>query len=377
VPALANATPYAVLSNFGRSADDGAAPTGLVELDGALWGTTTEGGSALSFGTLFRVTPRGRQTILAFTPDGPRAGFPGPLIVGPDRRLYGTTGGGLFSFDPAARRFSSVAFDGPPAPIGPNGPLASDGHSLLYGIASTASLLTPDCGAVYSYDVRTHLVHTIFSLPWGGGACPLGEFTTSKLTYDRGLLYGSVRSAQSLLQGAVFSIHADGSGFRILHSFTGGYGGSGAGPLVVRGDTIYGISSGSQGRADPPILPAIAPTIYAMRLDGSGLHVLHAFGTGTNWTSPDSLSIDCDGNLFGTTGALDANGAELVFEIARSGTYRVLHTFTGSPDGLFPVSVFASQFKLLFGVTTSGGTGTKCASSQPQEGCGTIFALHL
>ena len=90
---------YEVVHHFAGGDNDGAYPDGaLVEgPDGALYGTTSQGGDApQSFGTVFRMTKRGRLRLIHRFTDGGAAGeVPrGALCFGPDGSLYGTTQSG-------------------------------------------------------------------------------------------------------------------------------------------------------------------------------------------------------------------------------------------------------------------------------------------
>ncbi|MEK8030158.1 choice-of-anchor tandem repeat GloVer-containing protein [Ideonella sp. DXS29W] len=90
---------YTVLHHFAGGDNDGAYPDGglITGPDGALYGTTLEGGSSpQSYGTVFRITPRGRLRLIhRFTENGADGSTPtGSLCVGPDGQLYGTTQSG-------------------------------------------------------------------------------------------------------------------------------------------------------------------------------------------------------------------------------------------------------------------------------------------
>jgi uncharacterized repeat protein (TIGR03803 family) len=89
---LTSAGQETVLYSFGASNNDGAFPQAglIVDSAGNFYGTTNGAGSA--FGTVFELTPSGRETILhSFkgTPDGssPQAG----LLLDPSSDLIGTT----------------------------------------------------------------------------------------------------------------------------------------------------------------------------------------------------------------------------------------------------------------------------------------------
>ena len=66
--------------------------------------------------------------------------------------------------------------------------------------------------------------------------------------------------------------------------------------------------------------------------------VLHRF-TGNDGKTPNGgLVSDPAGNLFGTAQGGGVNGLGTVFEMTSSGQVRVLHAFTGDLDGAFPLA---------------------------------------
>jgi len=66
--------------------------------------------------------------------------------------------------------------------------------------------------------------------------------------------------------------------------------------------------------------------------------VLHRF-TGNDGKTPNGgLVSDPSGNLFGTAQGVVVDGLGAVFEMSPSGQVRVLHAFTGDLDGAFPLA---------------------------------------
>jgi uncharacterized repeat protein (TIGR03803 family) len=97
-----------VLYSFGSSATDGQVPDApLIQgSDGNFYGTTATGGSSGSsstcssggtcmYGTVFKITPSGTETILYNFTSGNDGGAPeAPLIIGSNGSLFGTTSAG-------------------------------------------------------------------------------------------------------------------------------------------------------------------------------------------------------------------------------------------------------------------------------------------
>jgi uncharacterized repeat protein (TIGR03803 family) len=109
--------------------------------------------------------------------------------------------------------------------------------------------------------------------------------------------------------------------------------------------------------------------------------VLYSFTGGAEGAFPHSgVVMDAEGNLYGTAynggnpncQTLYGSGCGTVFELTPSGTFTVLHSFTGA-DGANPVGqlIFDGQGN-LYGATEAGGIGCKFAYS---SGCGTVFKL--
>ncbi len=84
-----------VLYSFGSASGDGVAPiAGLTNLDGMLYGTTTQHGAA-NGGTVFSVTPQGAEgTLYSFGSHAGDGGFPEASLTTLNGTLYGTTANG-------------------------------------------------------------------------------------------------------------------------------------------------------------------------------------------------------------------------------------------------------------------------------------------
>jgi len=178
--------------------------------------------------------------------------------------------------------------------------------------------------------------------------------------------------------GTLFSINTSGNGFTNFYSFTGGAdGASPTASLILSGSTLYGTASsgGSAGNG----------TVFSVHTDGTGFSVLHTFstlGSDTNGVATNSdgatpvANLVLSGNtLFGTAEYGGVNGAGTVFALDTNGTnFTTLHnfavvdpnTFTNS-DGANPVAGLILSGNTLFGTAENGGW----------YGVGSVFRLSL
>jgi uncharacterized repeat protein (TIGR03803 family) len=372
---------FRVIHNF-TGGGDGANPyAGLtIDASGNLYGTTVNGGSG--YGTIFKLSNQGLGWI--FTPlhsfkgnDG--AGPAGGLTIGPDGALYGTTynggsgaAGTVFNLMPGARISRNIfgnwiatvlyGFSGGTdggAPEFAN--LIFDPAGSLYGTAAAGGSgggggvvyqLTPSQGGwtesvLYSFQ--------------GDGFEPLGG-----VIFDyQGNLYGTTAAGGDyncggLGCGTVFKLTRVGSGWTktVLYSFQGGSdGGIPVGGLRfgVLGD-LYGTTSwGGQNGGGTAF--ELEPYL------GGHLTVITSFtGTSQLYGGPTSgLTSDSSSNLYGTTCQDGAHGAGSIYKLIANcctgcyWTYSLLHDFSGS-DGEQPWgdAVLAPNGH-LFGTTSSGG----------------------
>jgi uncharacterized repeat protein (TIGR03803 family) len=261
---------FTLLHSFTGGVTDGAHPyAGLIQdPDGTLYGTTYNGGSG-DLGTIFRMAPDGSGFTLlhSFTGGATDGLYPfAGLIQGPDGTLYGTTynGGGPFN------------------------------AGTIFQIAPDGSVFT----LLYSFT--------------GGSTDGAGPYA-GLIQGPDGTLYGTTFAGGASNAGTIFQIAPDGSGFTLLHGFTGGatdglypFAGLIQGPDgTLYGTTFYG---GSSNRG----------TIFQIAPDGSGFTLLHSF-TLTDGAQPRAGLIQSpDGTLYGTTSAGPPFYPGVVFQLTFS-----------------------------------------------------------
>ncbi|HEV3091749.1 MAG TPA: choice-of-anchor tandem repeat GloVer-containing protein [Candidatus Cybelea sp.] len=155
-----------------------------------------------------------------------------------------------------------------------------------------------------------------------------------------------------------------------------------------RADDLADMFDFTQSPAKFERIPAPLPPKYFLKQplsggapddDASAYSELYSFGENgksNDGDSPASSLESSGGTLYGTTqyggttGAGCPDGCGTVFSVTPGGAERVLYRFPGGSGGALPVAGVAPLGSLLYGTTSSGGSGTNCAG-----GCGTIFSI--
>jgi uncharacterized repeat protein (TIGR03803 family) len=192
---------------------DGSAPYAGVIRDAAgnLYGTTYAGG-AFNQGTVFKLSPSGKEKVLySFTggADGslPRSG----LIRDSAKNLYGTTssggatGGNVFKLDKNGKLTVLYSFLGAADGSYPKGSLVRDAAGNLYGVTyfGGAAGCGFTCGVVFKVDPngKETVLHTFAGSPTDGGLPAAGLIRDAK-----GNLYGTTSSGGTSGNGIVFKL---------------------------------------------------------------------------------------------------------------------------------------------------------------------------
>ncbi len=334
---------------------NGYAPSGrLVQgIDGNFYGTTWSGGTSFySAGTIFKITPVGKLTILynfcsvKYCRDG--EGPNGGLVQAADGDFYGTTNYG-----------------------GAN--IRCDGHG---------------CG-------------TVFKLTPAGKLTTLHNFCSKRNCEDGaapyaglvqgadGNFYGTTFSGGGVRGGAgtVFKITPEGK-LTTLYRFSESkyrHGTNVIAGLVQGTDgNFYGTTSAGGTKAN------FAGTVFKITPAGK-LTTLYSFaGYPTEGASPQAALVQAsDGSFYGTTyiggtsGDCSYFGCGTVFKITPTGKLTTLYSFcahANCTDGANPIAALIQAIDgKLYGTTVAGGVGFgggigDCYGYE-SEGCGTLFAI--
>jgi uncharacterized repeat protein (TIGR03803 family) len=210
----------------------------------------------------------------------------------------------------------------------------------------------------------------LFKLSPAGELTPLVTFNQTNGAFSFGdvllagnTLFGSTVQNAADNGGLIFSVHTDGSDYRILHVFDGADGATPQDKIVLAPQqVIYGVT-----RSGGPYEPVGQGVLYRLTPDGT-YTVLHYFTGHNDGQYPDGIVLERSGMIIGSTQFGGAHGAGVIYayKIA-TGTFVTLYAFTGYHDGGQPRLGTMGADGTIYGVTEGGG-GT--------GGYGTLFALE-
>lgn len=209
-----------------------------------------------------------------------------------------------------------------------------------------------------------------------------GAYPGAAVIWLSNTLYGTTLQGGAAGGGTIFQVNGDGTGFKLIHSFTppdsnAGVVGDGAYPLdpvTVAGTTLFGTTSAG-GRSDNGI-------VFKVNLDGSGFATLHGFSA----TDPNTFG-NSDGaapwaglvlsgtTLYGTATRGGDAGSGTIFKLNTDGTgFSRIHSFSAldpvaqtNSDGAYPLGGLVISGNSLYGTTYRGGS----------VGTGTVFRVNI
>lgn len=298
------------------------AGAGVVLTGSSFYGTINLAGN-LGFGTVFKINSDGTAftNLYGFT-GGSDGAFPQAGLIVSGSTLYGTadTGspwsGTVFAIHTDGTGFTNlhkfIGTDG----SRPAAALVLSGNTL-YGSAQYGG--SSDWGVLFAVNADGTGFTNLHHFAYSDGAYPRGALILSGNT-----LFGTTAKGGVSGNGTVFAVKTDGSGFKILRSFAAGSGSypsitnsDGVDPeagLILSGKTLYGTTKygGSSG----------AGTVFAVNTNGTGFKVLHSFSATSPYPYRNSdgarpvASLMLSGNaLYGTAYSGGSSGNGTVFSL--------------------------------------------------------------
>jgi hypothetical protein len=350
------------------------------------------------------------ETILHRFNNGGDGAIPGGVVFDGEGNLYGTTEqggdgpctfpvqgcGNIFEVRALANTFGSLVesweerviytFQGGNDGSFPVEALVSDAAGNLYGTTTYGG--GTDCGGAGCgtvFELRREgdqWVESVLYRFTGGsdGGTPEGVLTLDREGNIFGTTYnGGLNVCGGWPCGVVFELQHTASGWKesVPYSFDYRNGGQPIGGLAIdSAGNLYGTTPYGGQPNTPPFDPT--GTVFELQRAGSGwsFKVLYRFPSDAG--GPEGgLTLDAQGNLYGTANAGGRYGNGSVFELRRPTqgrprwAFKNLYSFMLSYDGGSPSSgVIFDGAGNLYGTAVVGGSGHAC-----QVWCGVVFQL--
>ena len=261
-----------VLHSFAGGTDGAGPVAGLIDVSGTLYGTTEAGGGVgcdgYGCGTVFSITASGKETVLhSFGGAGSGDGAePSAGLVNVNGTLYGTTYSGnasgvygtVFAITPSGKETVLHGFKGSP----------SDGAEPWAGLVNVNGTLygTTSVGGANSCQSSNQGCGTVFSITPSGtenvlysfkGGTSDGGVPRASLLNVNGTIYGTTYYGGENGGGTVFSITSSG-GETVIHNFAARDGGEPQADLINVNGTLYGTTTYG-GRANRGTVFSLSP----------------------------------------------------------------------------------------------------------------------
>ena len=392
---LADAQSFTVLHNFTGGAD-GSEPAAQLTLDrpGNLYGTASLGGSdncvddrMVGCGTAFKLARHGSSwtfNVLYTFLGGSDGQYPETAVVfGPDGALYGTTAEGgasgcfadgcgtVFKLQPPATFCRAVScpwskttlydFEGAATGGLPRGSPSFDRNGNLYGTTQYTGGSSPSA-MVFELGRGSWNFSVVYAFYFSQvAATPLdGVVFDAHGNIWGTTYYGGIQNRNDPQLpdycGVVFELTPSGSGWtaNIVVEFQRSLGGGPSGNLIQdSAGNFYGTlqDNGPNGGG----------TVFQLNPNGQLTVLASLPGSGETENGPTGgVVMDAAGNLYGVTEGGGAHSCGSVFKVAPSDGGWVLsdlHDFSCGSDGAYPYSGLAIDASgNLYGTTFYGGT---------------------
>ena len=391
-----HAQTYTVLYNFGNVRCDPLNPavSGIIAQgrDGNLYSSTgTFGSGCNSGGAAFKITPKGKLTLL-HSFGSQKGDLGGPLsgvTLGTDGDFWGTSIGGDFAGNiwkmTASGKVTDFNFFGGANGTEPTAPPVQGMDGNFYGTTTQGGLINGKekctysfggCGVVYRITPSGKTYKVIYTFDQTNGANPNDPLVmgTDGNFYGTTVVGGSVGKT-FWNAGVVFKLTPAGK-YTVLHAFCSvTHCNDGANPY---GGLVQAADGNFYGTTQAGGLGINFPEGVVFKITPAGKYtVLYNFCTVSK--CPDGaqpyggLVQATDGNFYGTTYYGGANNLGTIFRITPKGKYTLLHSFenaTGALFGEYPdVTLVQNTNGTLYGDTSRGGNSSR--------GYGVFYSLDM
>jgi uncharacterized repeat protein (TIGR03803 family) len=217
-----------------------------------------------------------------------------------------------------------------------------------------AGVLDAGCGTIFKV-TRDGAESVLYSFAGGtDGVTPTG------VTAFNGTLYGTTESGGAKGEGTLYALNIRTGSKRIIYNFQGGADGAQPqGIVVIKGELFGTTLDGGENDGG---------TVFKVNVKTGVEQIVYRFKGGSDGARPGAGLLLLNSELYGTAYAGGHGNHGVVFRLGPSGNnYRVLHAFTGLPEGQVPQPYLVTLNGMLYGTTIVGGRTFD----------GTIFRLSL
>jgi uncharacterized repeat protein (TIGR03803 family) len=245
----------------------------------------------------------------------------------------------------------------------PKSPLIEGTNGALYGLSLAGG--ESQKGTVFRLNTNGTgfvVIHS-FTGTNGDGSYPAGA---ALLLATNGFLFGTTRMGGANNFGTVFRIDHRGKNYLVLRSFAGAAGDGRFPEGLVQADngmlygTTYGGGDSNQG------------TVFRISTDGSGYTIVKSFAGGSTGSGQPfaPLTRASNGMLVGSTYSGGASNLGTIFALSLDGSsYQVLRSFAGPPnDGTHPrARLTTGADGWLYGTTSRGSSSNSGTAFRIKE----------
>jgi uncharacterized repeat protein (TIGR03803 family) len=356
----AKSSPYTVLYSF-QGGNDGNVPVaGLIVLGHTLYGTTQFGGNTSCYttdlggcGTVFAIEPSGKERVVYRFQSGDDGQYPMADLIAVNGTLYGTTAAGgnqscgaysgcgtVFEVTPSGKERVIYRFAGEPDASKPRAALVLE-HGKLLGTTSAGGV--QNGGAIFAVSLHgKEDVVASFNYAYGGGP-------QAALLDAGGVFHGTTNDGGASGDGTAFA--ATNGKVAVLHTFNGAPDGAHPiAPQIKSGSTVYGTTQSGGESCN-------CGTVFSLTANGKE-RIVHRF-SGLDGRWPYAGLTEVGDAFYGTTKLGGEYDDGSIFKMTPSGTEEVLYSFGagGRNDGWFPESDLLYWKGSLYGTTSFGGAG--------------------
>jgi uncharacterized repeat protein (TIGR03803 family) len=359
---------FTILHNFSGPDGEAPWAGVTLDRAGRIYGTTFDGGT-VNQGVIYRLSPSpgGWTETVLYSFNGSEGGsVMSRVVFGPDSVLYGTTpnygphnAGTVFKLTPPPTACEAVmcpwtktvlyAFTAGSDGGYPQGDLLFDAAGNIYGVAAGGG--TQGYGVVYKLTRSggTWTESVLYSFTAGADGC---EPLSGPVFDSAGNIYGVTFGDECSQWGTVYKLTPSQSGWSetTLYTITDQGAGNATGLTIDAHGNLFGLT----GEFGTGIAYELIP--------GNGnwnFSLLNTLPQG--YQGPfDAPTLDVQGNLYGTSCCVPEPQIDgVVFKLTPTGvgwSYTNLHIFNGEPDGDTPTgSVTVDSNGNLYGTTLGGG----------------------